>query len=102
MKVNFARQAKRINMQKPKCSMWSLFSAGRLQLYGETPSLLSQAMANEVQWSPSKTDTIGEVKSVLYKKVSFIQGLINAILIHFGAYTNVLYMKGVFNSGVSF
>ena len=26
------------------------------------------------QWSPSKTDTIEEVKFVHYKKVSFIQG----------------------------
>ena len=43
-------------------------------------------------------DTIGEVKSVLYKKVSFL----NAILIHFGTYTNVLYIEGVLNSGVSF
>ena len=55
-----------------------------------------------VQWSPSKTDTIGEVKFVLYKKVSFILGFLNAILIHFGTYTNVLYIEGVLNSGVFF
>ena len=55
-----------------------------------------------IQWNPSKMDTIGEVNFVLYKKVSFIQGLLNAILIHFGTYTNVLYIKGVLNSGVSF
>ena len=47
-------------------------------------------------------DTIGEVRFVLYKKVSFIQGFLNAILIHFGTYPNALYIKGVLNSGVSF
>ena len=30
----------------------------------------------DVQWSLSKPDTIGEFISVLYKKVSFIQGSI--------------------------
>ena len=34
------------------------------------------------------TDIIGKpVKFVLYKKVSFIQGFLNAILIHFKTYT---------------
>ena len=56
----------------------------------------------ELQWSPSKTDTIGKVKFVFYKKVSFSWGLLNAILMHFGTYTNVLYIEGVLNSGVSF
>jgi len=55
-----------------------------------------------VQWSPSKMDTIGMVKFVLYKKVSFIQGFLNAILIHFGTYANILFTEGVLNSGVSF
>jgi len=55
-----------------------------------------------IMWSPSKTDTIGEVKFVLYKKVSFIQGFFNSILVHFGTYTNVLYIEDVLNSGVSF
>ena len=30
-----------------------------------------------IQWNPSKVDTIGEIKSVLYKEVSFIQGFVN-------------------------
>ena len=47
-------------------------------------------------------DTIGKVEFVLYKKVSLIQGFLNAILIHFGAYINVLHIEGVLNSGVSF
>ena len=47
-------------------------------------------------------DTIGEMKFVLHKKVSFIQEFLNAILMHFGTYTNVLYIEGVLNSGVSF
>ena len=51
---------------------------------------------------PCKTDTTGKVKFVLYKKVCFIQGSLNAFLIHFGTYTNVLYIEGVLNSGVSF
>ena len=55
-----------------------------------------------LQWSTSKTDTIKEVKFVLYKKVSFIQGSLNVILMNFGTYTNVLYIKGVLTSGVSF
>ena len=46
--------------------------------------------------------TIGEVKFVLYKEVSFIKGFINVTLIYFGTYTNVLYTEGVFNSGLSF
>ena len=33
---------------------------------------------------PSKTDTIGEMKFVLNKKMSFIQGFLNAVPIHFG------------------
>ena len=37
---------------------------------------------NDLQWSPFKTDIIGEMKFVLYKKVSFIQGFLNAVLIH--------------------
>ena len=40
-------------------------------------------------------DAIGEVKFVLFKKVSFIQRFLNAILIHFGTYTYVLYVEGV-------
>ena len=44
-----------------------------------------------IQWSPSKTDTIGEVKFVLYKKVSLFRGFLNSILIHFWTYTNILY-----------
>ena len=48
---------------------------------------------------PSQTDTIGEV---CYKKVSFIQGFLHAILLHFGTYTNVLYIESALNSGVSF
>ena len=48
--------------------------------------------------TPLKTDAIGEVKFVLYRKV----GVLNAILIHFGTYTNVFYIEGVLNSGVSF
>ena len=48
------------------------------------------------------TDIIGEAKFVLYKKFPFIQGFLDVILIHFGTYTNVLYIKGNFNSGVSF
>ena len=47
-------------------------------------------------------DTIGKVKFILYKMVSLIQGFMNAILLHFGTYTNVLYIEGVLNSGVSF
>ena len=53
----------------------------------------------QIQWSPSKTDTIEKVKFVLYKKVSFIQGFLNAILIHFGTHTNVLYVEGVLLEG---
>ena len=45
-------------------------------------------------------DTIEKVKFVLYKKVSFVQVFLNAILIHFGTYTDVLYVGGVLNSGV--
>ena len=33
-------------------------------------------------WNPYKTDTIGEIKSVLYKEVSLIQGCINYDLSH--------------------
>ena len=33
--------------------------------------------------------------------MSFIQGFLNTILIHFGTYTNVLYIEGVLNSRVS-
>ena len=40
-------------------------------------------------------DTIREVKFILYKKVSFIQGFFKSILIHFGTSTNVLYTDGV-------
>ena len=32
-----------------------------------------------IQWNPSKVDTIGEIKSVLYKEVSFIRGFVNYI-----------------------
>ena len=32
-----------------------------------------------IQWNPTKTDTIGEITFVLYKEVSFIQGLLNDI-----------------------
>ena len=46
-------------------------------------------------------DAIGEVKFVLFKKVSFIQGFLNAILIHFGTYISVLYIEVVLNLGVS-
>ena len=50
----------------------------------------------------SKMDNIGEVKFVLYRNVSYIQGFFNAILIHFGTYTNVLFIEGLLNLGVSF
>ena len=49
-----------------------------------------------LQWSPSKTDTIGEVKIVLYS------GVFKVILIHFETNTNVLYVEGVLNLGVFF
>lgn len=69
IKVNFARQAKRINMQKLKSSMWNIITEKQpsrtsedqentyavkqtevlfSQLYVKLPSLLSQAMAKEV------------------------------------------------------
>ena len=38
----------------------------------------------KVQWNLSKADTIGEINFILYKKVSFIQGFLNAVPIHFG------------------
>ena len=44
-------------------------------------------------------DPIGEVKFVLYKKVSYIQGALNAILLHFGTYNNVLYIEDVLLKG---
>ena len=44
-------------------------------------------------------DPFGEVNFVLYKKVS---GFLDAVLIHFGIYTNVLYIEGVLNLVVSF
>ena len=49
----------------------------------------------QLQWSHFKTVTIEEVKFVLYKKVSFIQGLNT-----FWTYTNVLYIEGVLLQGV--
>ena len=35
------------------------------------------AVTQPLQWNPSKTDTIGEIKFVLYKEVFFIQGFLN-------------------------
>ena len=57
-----------------------------------------------IQWSSSKIDTIREVKFVVYKKVSFIQGFLNSILIHFGTNTKCPLYRGCpyNNSGVFF
>ena len=40
-------------------------------------------------------DTIGEMKFVLYKKVSFIQGFLNAVPIHFGTYRLMSFIQWV-------
>ena len=34
-------------------------------------------LVGDVQWNPSKKDTIGEITFVLYKEVSFIRGFLN-------------------------
>ena len=42
----------------------------------------TQCINRGILWNPSKTDTIGEVTFVLYKEVSFVQGILNYDLSH--------------------
>ena len=54
-----------------------VYYTGMGQHYSNVPQAFLLPHYMHIQWNPTIADTIGTIRSVLYKEVSLIHGLIN-------------------------